>query len=122
MRDSTGVPRELSKKQQFDNQNILVATGCRFCRKQPESCGYSLSGYADRYKGLAVKSERRVSPIQRIRLPFRGDRLRYAGREQLGEHIGGRGAAEIETLRLVTLASLKKCQLFFGFHAFRNDP
>ena len=30
--------------------------------------------------------------------------------------------AEIVSLRLVTLVSLKKCQLFLRFHALGNDP
>jgi len=91
-----------------NSKKTVIATGGRFCCNQPESCGNSSGGYAGRYKGLAATSERKVSPIQRIRLPFRGDRLWYAGREHLGELLGGRGAAEIEALRLVTLASLKK--------------
>ena len=48
--------------------------------------------------------------------------FRYAGFEQLGELLGKHRPAEIVPLRLVTLVSLKKCQLFLRFHALGNDP
>ena len=46
----------------------------------------------------------------------------YAGFEQLGELLRKHRPAEIVSLRLVTLVSLKKCQLFLRFHALGNHP
>ena len=46
----------------------------------------------------------------------------YAGCEQPGEILRRHRPAEIVPLRLVTLVSLKKSQLFSRFHALRDDP
>jgi hypothetical protein len=51
-----------------------------------------------------------------------GRRFGYAGSEQAGELLGKHRPAEIVPLRLVTLVSLQKHQLFLRFHALSNDP
>src|ERR1700730_12539963 len=45
----------------------------------------------------------------------------YAGFEQLGELLGDYRPAEIVSLGLVTMVSLKEGRLFLRFHALGND-
>ena len=64
----------------------------------------------------------RLVRLQEKYLPVNdGGRFGYAGFEQAGELLGKHRRAEIVPLRLVTLVSLKKHQLFLLFHAPSND-
>src|ERR1700731_4555316 len=64
-----------------------------------------------------------AGPVAKKYLPVNdGGRLGYAGSEQAGELFGKHRPAEIVTLRLVTLVSLKKHELFLRFHALGDDP
>jgi len=59
----------------------------------------------------------------KIHTPLSGDNcLCHARFEQLGEILGRNRPAEIVSLGLVTLVSLKKCQLYFRFHSLSNHP
>src|SRR5665213_3306094 len=51
-----------------------------------------------------------------------GDCFGHSRFEQLGKLLGRYRAAEIISLRFITLVSPEKCQLFLSFHAFSNDP
>src|ERR1700674_4944567 len=54
--------------------------------------------------------------------PSVGNSFRNSGLEQFGELLGNYRTAEIVSLRLVTLARLKKGQLPLLFHALGNYP